>query len=194
MTGANVTLNEVVEASEIHAASDALATPMDVPYVFPLVANQAKLEAHIGMPLHPEVFDVRPFGNRLVVVREAVKAFSATCQSCGKRNLTVAPSRLCAYCGAQGLVALEIPQQARDIPASGWVVSAGQEATLPQPPRSIPLDTATLLGCKVLFATYGGYTLHVGDVGETLYEGRYVLIESTAVYALVGGLPKELLL
>ena len=120
-----------------------------------------------------------------------MKAFSATCHACGKRNLTVASSRICAYCGDTGLVSLEIPQQARDIPACGWVVSCGQEVTLPQPPRSIPLDTLSLLGCKVLFAAYGGYTLGIGDVGETLYEGRYLLIESTSIYALVGGLPKE---
>lgn len=165
--------------------------PIDAGGVFPLVANQAKLESIVGFPLHPEVFDVRPFGNRLVVVREEVKAFSATCHSCGKRNLTVTSARVCIYCGRPGLVSLEIPQQARDIPSCGWIISAGQEATLPQPPRSLPLDTLTLLGCKVLFATYGGYTLGIGDVGETLYEGRYLLIESTSIYGLVGGLPKE---
>lgn len=162
--------------------------------VFPLVANKEKLEKYIGMPVHPEALEVRPFGNRLVIVREEVKAFSATCHTCGKRNLTVSASRKCAYCGAGGLVSLEIPQTARDIPACGWIMAAGQEASLPQPPRSIPLDTASMLGCKVLFATYGGYTLNVGDVGETLYEGKYLLIESTSVYALVGGLPPEVLL
>ena len=171
-----------------------LEHPLDMYGVFPLIANQAKLEAHIGFDLHPEVFDIRPFGNRMVVVREQVRAFSATCHNCGKRNLTVTQERACAYCGASGLVGLEIPQQARDLPAIGWVVSAGQEATLPQPPRSIPLDTLTLLGCKVLFATYGGYALSIGESGETLYEGRYILIESTSVYGMIGALPKESLL
>lgn len=178
------------EMVDLHDFDD----PINARGVFPLVANRAKLEAHVGFSIHPEVFDVRPFGNRLVVAREQVKAYSGSCHSCGKRNLTVNADRICAYCGAAGLVSLEIPQQARDIPACGWVVAAGQEATLPQPPRSIPLDTLTLLGCKVLFATYGGYTLNVGDPGETLYEGRYLLIESTSVYGLVGGLPKEPLL
>ena len=159
--------------------------------VFPLVSNQAKLEAHIGFQLHPEVFDIRPFGNRMVVVREQVRAFSATCHKCGKRNLTVTQERTCAYCGSPGLVGLEIPQQARDLPAIGWVVSAGQEVTMPQPPRTIPLDTLSLLGCKVIFATYGGYTLGIGEPGETMYEGRYLLIESTSVYGVIGGLPKE---
>ena len=44
--------------------------PFEEGGVFPLVANRLKLEALIGSPLHPEVFEVRPFGNRLVVVRE----------------------------------------------------------------------------------------------------------------------------
>lgn len=168
--------------------------PMEERFVFPLVANQAKLEAHCGLALHPDAFTVRPFGNRLVVVREEVKAYSGTCHECRRRNLTVTSERKCAYCGAAGLVMLELPQQARDLPQAGWIISAGQEASLPQPPRSIPLDTLTMLGCKVLFATYGGYTLGIGEPGETLYEGRYVIIESTSVFALLGGLPKEPLL
>ena len=155
------------------------------------MADPTKLEAVCGFPIHPEVFTVKPFGNRLVVVREEVKAFSATCHACGKRNLTVSPSRECAYCGKPGLVSLEIPSQARDLPSVGWVVSVGPEACLPNPPRTIPMDGLDLLGCRVLFATYGGNTLGIGEPGETLYEGRYLLIEATQVFGLVGEPPKE---
>lgn len=157
----------------------------------PLVANRLKLEAICGFSLHPDVFEVQPFGNRLVVVREEVKAFSATCSKCRKRNLTVSPSRACAYCGEPGLVSLELPTQARDLPSVGWVIAVGPEATVPNPPRSLGILPHALLGSKVLFATYGGHTLGVDEPGETMYEGRYLLIEATQVFALVGYPPKE---
>jgi co-chaperonin GroES (HSP10) len=156
------------------------------------MADLTKLEALVGCPIHPDVATVKPFGNRLVVMREEVKAFSATCHHCGKRNLTVSPSRSCAYCSKPGLVSLEIPTQARDLPSVGWVVAVGPEATQPNFPRSIPISGVDLLGCKVLFAAYGGYTLNIGEPGETLYEGRYLIIESPQVFALVGEPPTEI--
>lgn len=156
-----------------------------------VTADPAKLEAICKQPLHPEIFDVKPFGNRLVMVREAPKAFSGTCQSCGRRNLTADPGGKCAYCGKPGLVSLELPQQARDLPSVGWVVSAGPEAAVPNWPRSLPLQQEQLVGCKLLFAPYGGHTLTVGEVGETMYSGRYLLIEATQVLGMVGTQPEE---
>jgi co-chaperonin GroES (HSP10) len=151
-----------------------------------VIAEPELMEGLCGKQLHPDIYDIKPFGNRMVLVREKPKSFSATCQACGKRNLTSDQDGKCAYCGQSGLIALEIPTQARDLPSIGWVVSVGPEVHLANFPRTVPLSQDQLVGCKVLFAPYGGHTLNVGDVGETLYEGSYLLIEATQVLALVG--------
>jgi co-chaperonin GroES (HSP10) len=140
------------------------------------------MEQLVGKPLHPDIFDIEPFGNRMVVVRERPYKYSATCPSCERRNLAITDGGDCKFCGNGRLLWMEIPDSATDVPCVGWVVSVGPDCCLwTGTGRTIPLTQHQLVGSKVLFAAYGGHTINVGEVGETLYDGSYLMVEATQV-------------
>lgn len=143
-----------------------------------LVASIPKMEAITGFPLHKDAFFAL-FGNRVSVVRERAQEVVATCKECGKRNTQ---DQSCEFCGSRRLVILHIPKSTQEPPSAGWVISIGPEACLPSPGRSLGLTSEELLGSKVLFGAYAGVPIHVGDPGESYYEGRYMLVPSDALF------------
>lgn len=133
----------------------------------PLIANQALLEAIVGRPIHPEIFDFAPWGHRIVIVREE-------------------PLRI----SAGGIHLPHVVQLAQ-----GWVLSVGHqvgEVSMGGPVGSCPLSRERLLGCKVLFGKYAGEPIKTGDVAkEDDFTADFVLLTDFDIYGTVGEAPKE---
>ena len=128
----------------------------------PLVANRAKLEALVGTELSADAFTFQPWGERLVVVREAPVGRTAG-----------------------GII---IPRTAQEYPTVGWILSIGDrvdELNMPVRPRE------SLLGCKVLFGHYAGQVLTVGDADDFQdpFNSRYTVLDVGSLWGLVGAVP-----
>lgn len=137
----------------------------------PLRVDRDLFKAYTGQEIHPQVLEFMPFGRRLVVMREE-------------------PLRM--YEGV-----IHIPDQAQDLPASGWVISTGNSVGDPWAPGSpplgnIPLRAVQLLGCKVLFGMYAGQALLTGDKGEDAYRSRYLIIDEGSLWGTMGAPPPAL--
>lgn len=117
--------------------------------------------------LNSEAFEFAPWGDRLVVVREK------------------AASR-------QG--GIIIPDTSRGFPASGWVLSVGEAVELPTGAagRRCPLPRARLLGCKVVFPSYGGGVLVMSDdVLSDNFRSPYSVLAASDIWGTVGEPPAE---
>lgn len=114
--------------------------------------------------LPAELFEIVPWGHRLVIVRE--KPVEAT---------------------AGGIV---IPQTARRDLTTGWVVSIGDRVGLDDgyatayPGLSPFSPPEGLIGQRVTFAKYGGTALFLKEesIGGTGYESRFTLMTDGDIY------------
>lgn len=130
----------------------------------PLVADKAKLEDIVGTKLSADAFTFQPWGERLVVVREAPVGRTAG-----------------------GII---IPRTAQEYPTVGWILSIGDrvdELNMPVRPR------AALLGCKVLFGHYAGQVLTVGDADDFQdpFNSRYTVLDVGSLWGLIGQVPAK---
>lgn len=134
----------------------------------PIIGDQADMEKVVGRPLPKGLFDLAPWGHRLVVVREAPKGFRRITRDDGTE------------------VQLEIPNP--DIPTTGWVVSVGDRVGLGRPDFAghCPFDRRQLIGKKVLFGQWVGSPLQFDERGENEYESLYTILLDGDVWGTVG--------
>jgi co-chaperonin GroES (HSP10) len=123
-------------------------------------ANREVLEAIVGHPIPPDVWEFVPWGHRLVVVREEAADVSAG-----------------------GII---IPSMAKRPYTRGWVISAGHQVGLPSAhyPNACPLAGSDLVGRKVMFGNFAGTVLapdtEFGPRGT--HEGRYVILSDADLF------------
>ena len=115
----------------------------------PVIADQKKMETLVGRELPAELFEFAPWGIRLVVVRDE-------------------PART-----TQG--GLYIPDQAKEWPTTGRVVSVGPGKVLDTGERS---KMQVKEGDRVLFTSYAGTEVKL-DVEE------YLIMDESDVLAIV---------
>lgn len=132
----------------------------------PLIADREKMEQICGRSLPADLFTFRPWGHRLVVARVAPVGRIPVTRDDGTH------------------VELVIPDQARRIPAVGWVVSVGPQVGEPRADFMgvCPYAGNELLGRKVLFGMYAGSEILVGDEFENQYESLYTLLSDGDVW------------
>jgi len=130
----------------------------------PIIANKEWLERIIGrlLPTDPDLWSFFPLGRRIVVVCE--EAQEAT---------------------TGGII---IPDQARERPAVGWVLSAGPDVGVvytENDPGYWPFSNVDLLGTKVVFGKYAGYPLEIGDIAENSedpFKAEFVVITDKEIW------------
>ena len=146
-------------------ATPSQENPLDGPQ--PLIADKAKLEAIVGRELPEVIFSARPWGHRVIVVRETPQQFS------------------------QG--GLHIPNQAQRLPNRGWIVSVGHLVGEFRPDYVgfCPFARELLPGTKVVFGAAAGYALKVTDEEDAFGESPYVQMTDNEVWFDLGGPPKE---
>lgn len=123
-------------------------------------ANREVLEAIVGHPIPPDVWEFVPWGHRLVVVREDAA--------------DVSPG---------GII---IPSTAKPQYTRGWVVSAGHQVGWESPhfPNTCPLPPWALVGRKVMFGNFAGTALQpdteFGPRGT--HTGKYVILSDADLF------------
>jgi hypothetical protein len=130
-----------------------------------LVADPAALEAAVGRALPADLYTFRPWGRRLLVVREE------------------APD---------AIKGIWIPDNIKEPPAVGWVAACGPLVGTPPPGMEAHFggwmrDPVDLLCKKVVFGKYAGQALLLGDRRETSFESDYVVLDDLDVWGEVTG-------
>lgn len=132
----------------------------------PIIANQAKAEKAMGESLSADVFELAPWGSRLVVVSEK------PVEQVGR---------------------IVIPEGCRDIPTVGYVLSVGPMVAEPNYQSTLqswcPFPRERLLGCRVIYGMYSGEVLQTGEKLEDAFRGRYKILNQTDVWGTVGEPP-----
>jgi co-chaperonin GroES (HSP10) len=131
-------------------------------YTWPLIATKDFMDKVTGRNLPAKVFSFRPWGRRMLVVREE------------------SPDKMGS---------VWIPETAKEPLATGWVLSVGpMVGTRPQgghPDENFGGwmgPRGHLIGMKVIFGMYAGQAFKVGDVRETSYETDYVVLNDLDIW------------
>lgn len=137
---------------------NSISEPTDVRMYLPepLRAPREMIERLAGRTLPDEVFKLRPWGRRILVVRQE---------------------------GPEEIGGIWLPDQAKEPLSVGWVVAVGPLVGTPHPEYGGWIgDPVDLLGRKVLFGKYAGQALLVGDRRETNYESLYTVLSDVDVW------------
>ena len=132
----------------------------------PLISDKAKLEKIIGRELPEAVFDLKPWGHRIIVVRED-------------------PVKI-----TEG--GIHIPDAAVRPVAAGWVLSVGHCVGLERMGSVgfCPFEREYLLGTKVVFAAHAGVNIKLTDQDDD-FNSQWLLMTDNDIFFHEGQPPAE---
>lgn len=146
------------QAKEVTYAQDYRGKDLNYP---PVTTTKAEVEEAIGHPIPEDVWNLKPWGHRVIVRRDDALAKYG---------------------------AIYIPEDAKMAPASGFVISIGPDVGTPLGNFNgeCPLlNTRDLIGCSVTFGRWAGSTLvDKLDTRGSDYESDFLLMTEDDIWGI----------